>query len=80
MNFDYWLKLYKEDPKRFEHERTALLESEINKAKPQNQLKLKALQAKINRIRRTSKNPMNSLIIINNMMFLEFDNLRKSLL
>jgi len=74
IDFDYWSNLAKTNPVLFEQERIALIQSEISKANPKNQLKLTALQCKVNRIIRTSVTPMNACIMISEIMWDSFRN------
>ncbi len=78
-DFDYWKELNENDPKRFEQERTDMLNKEIAKASPTQMLRIQALQARINLDRRNASSPMQSCIIISNMMWAEFDDLNQEL-
>jgi hypothetical protein len=79
IDFDYMMKLHQEDPKRFEHERTKLTNDLISKCTPRNKLKLTALQAKINRVIRTSRTPLNACAVISEMMWDSFEELKDRL-
>ena len=67
--FEYWSKLAKDDPERFERERVAELEKVISGAAPEQQQGLRQLQWRIDMERRRAKNPIDAMIRVNRMMW-----------
>ncbi len=80
-DFDYWKNLQEENPERFETERSFLISNYIQEISSDEKrvFKATALQAKINTERRKYKRPIDSAGRIYNMMFAEFQELRKGL-
>lgn len=70
--FEYWSGLAKTDPERFEIERKAEIEKVIQSANPENEKKLRHLQWKIDMERRKAKNPIDSMVRLNKMMWNQF--------
>ncbi len=69
-DFDYWCKLAKDDPQRFEAERREAIEEVIAKApSAETQERLTKLQWRVDMERRRSKNPTHSCVQIYNMMW-----------
>jgi hypothetical protein len=58
IDFDYWVRLARENPQAFEQERVALLEQAIVEAAPRLHQRLRCLQWKLDTIRATSANPL----------------------
>lgn len=90
LDFDYMVKLAKDNPGRFEQERTEMVNNFIMSVPQRSQFVLTGIQARVNRVVRTSGTPMNACIIISRMMwdgfnelnngaFLMLDNLREAL-
>ena len=67
-SFDAMSALFHSDPAAFERFRTELIESEISKASPERQRRLRGLQFRIDAIRRTSKTPLASCVLIQQML------------
>lgn len=72
MFFEYWSSLAKSDPERFERERAAEIEKVIVSAKPERQKGLRHLQWRIDMERMRAKNPIDSMIRLNKMMWKQF--------
>lgn len=75
IDFDYWLQLAQDDPERFESLRSEALENCINRASGNQQVRLRCLQWRIDRIRDNTKNPLVACMRISNMMWDTFNNL-----
>ena len=67
-SFDAMSTLFHSDPAAFERLRTQLIESEISKASPDTQRRLRGLQFRIDAIRRTSKTPLACCVRIQQML------------
>lgn len=69
-NFDYWRELAKNDPAKFEKERSAAIEEVIATApKAETRDRLRKLQWRVDAERKISKNPMQACLKIYNMMW-----------
>lgn len=68
-DFDRWMRLAKEEPKRFEELRLQMIEDEINHSTPANQARLRGLQFQIDTKRRLSSSAMGACVEISTMMF-----------
>ncbi len=79
VNFDYWKKLYEEDPDKFEQERKAIIDETISAAPKNRQHRLKQLQWRIDMERKRCKTPLKSLIKIDDMMMESFFKLNDAL-
>lgn len=75
IDFDYWLQLAQDDPERFESLRSETLETCIKRATDSQQVRLRCLQWRIDRIREKTKNPMMACIRISDMMWDTFSHL-----
>ncbi|MGD8483337.1 MAG: DUF3135 domain-containing protein [Thioalkalispiraceae bacterium] len=75
IDFDYWLQLAQDDPERFETLRSETLESCIQRASDTQQVRLRCLQWRIDRIRDNTKTPLQACIRISNMMWETFNHL-----
>jgi len=81
LNFDQWKHLAENDPKNFELERTKLIESELKKFPPEQQLRLRQLQFRCDGVRRKYKH--NGLVSAQKMydqMQASFSELHQALL
>lgn len=69
-NFDYWCELAKNDPEKFEKERSAAVEEVIAAApKAKTRDRLRKLQWRVDAERKISKNPTQACLKIYNMMW-----------
>lgn len=67
--FEYWSKLFKEDPERFERERKAVIEEAITEAPLHRQPQLRALQAEIDEQRGKEDFPHMSVLRLHHRMW-----------
>jgi hypothetical protein len=67
-DFDRWMHLAEEDPKRFEELRLQMIEQQINASSDSNRNRLRGLQFQIDARRRTAGSAMGSCIQISGMM------------
>lgn len=76
MDFDFVMKLYKENPELLERLQKREVHKIIENAPLKNQGKLNGLQFKVDSLRRMSKNPMQSYLKISELFWTEgFQNL-----
>lgn len=76
MRFDFerWMRIAKEDPRRFEILRQEAIDEAINKASKENQSRLRGLQFHIDSKRRLSGSALGSCIQMSTMMLDQFYN------
>lgn len=67
-DFDEWMKLFKNDPERFEIKRQDLIQSTIKQAPMEMQRRLNGLQWQIDTEIKLAKNPLEGCIRIHQMM------------
>lgn len=67
--FDYWSKLAKEDPSRFEEERRRAVEDAISQAPTEHQERLRRLQWRIDAERSRAANPLAACVALNRMLW-----------
>ena len=69
-DFDYWMKLAKNDPEAFEAQRAGLIEKYIAEVPGEVQRdRLSRLQWRVNKERELAKNPMDAAVRIYDMMW-----------
>jgi len=69
-NFDYWCELAKNNPEKFEKERSAAIEEVITAApKAETRDRLRKLQWRVDAERKISKDPTQACLKIYNMMW-----------
>jgi len=68
-DFDSWSKLAADDPASFEAMRQAAIEECIAKATPEQQVRLRSLQWRIEQERRQAKTPLAACMRISRMMW-----------
>ena len=68
-DFDKWMRLAREEPKRFEKLRLQIIEEQINASSPSSQRRLRGLQFQIDARRRLSGSALGACIEISSMMF-----------
>ncbi len=68
-DFDQWMRLAKSDPEEFEKRRREAIEDLISKAPEHAQRRLRGLQWQIDMERAKCKNPLESCIRINDMLW-----------
>ncbi len=69
-----WAKLYEEDPKAFEKRRKEAIEEVIRSARPEQQLKLRLLQAKWDKIMNNAGSRHNRLVLAKSILMDQFIN------
>ena len=67
-DFDRWMYLAREEPKRFEELRRQLIEEKINASHPASRRRLRGLQFQIDARRRLSGSSMGACIALSTMM------------
>ena len=78
-SFEDMVKMHKEDPEGLELLRKQAVKEIIDNAPENSKRRLEGLQFQIDCIRRTSKNPVDAMIKVSNMMKESFEDLRKNL-
>lgn len=68
-DFDKWMRLAQEEPRRFEKLRRQIIEQQIRASSPSSQKRLRGLQFQIDSKRRLSGSAMGACIAISGMMF-----------
>ena len=68
-DFDYWVKLAKEDPDAYEDMRKKVIQDVIDNSSPRIKRRLEGLQWQIDQIRSSSTNPMSSCLRISQIMW-----------
>lgn len=69
LDFDKWMRMAEEEPKRFEVLRQQMIEQQISASSASNQSRLRGLQFQIDAKRRTSGSAMGACVEISSMMF-----------
>lgn len=67
-DFDRWVRLAEEEPKRFEELRLQMIEQQINASSASNRTRLRGLQFQIDAKRRIAGSAMGSCIQLSGMM------------
>lgn len=68
-NFDDWVRLFNEDPEKFEQLRQEMIQQIIDDSPDTGKKRLQGLQWQIDQHRDNSNNPMSSCIKISSMMW-----------
>ncbi len=76
IDFDQWSHLAKNDPDSFEQLRQRLVDACITRAPEAQQVRLRRLQWRIDRVREQASNPMAACVKISGMMWDTFSQLK----
>lgn len=68
-DFDAWAALAREDPQRFEKQRSRVLEAAIRGAPPDKQPQLRRTQWKLDQIRRSSATPLAACLQMQRLLW-----------